>query len=136
MWSYVYSDELYHHGIKGQRWGIRRFQNKDGSLTPLGKKRVKENSDNNDNHDDYQKAHSKTSVKTLSDKELRDRVNRLNMEKQYKDLTAKKESESFISKTIKAAGTVATITGTALTIYNNLDKIAKIAKSASEKASK
>lgn len=32
---------LEHHGIKGMRWGIRRFQNKDGSLTPLGKKRAK-----------------------------------------------------------------------------------------------
>lgn len=31
--------ELYHHGILGQRWGIRRFQNKDGSLTEAGKKR-------------------------------------------------------------------------------------------------
>lgn len=31
--------ELYHHGIKGQKWGVRRFQNKDGSLTPAGKKR-------------------------------------------------------------------------------------------------
>ena len=31
---------LIHHGIKGQKWGIRRFQNKDGSLTTAGKKRV------------------------------------------------------------------------------------------------
>ena len=31
--------ELYHHGIKGQKWGRRRFQNKDGTLTPAGKKR-------------------------------------------------------------------------------------------------
>lgn len=31
--------ELYHHGIKGMKWGIRRFQNKDGSLTKAGKKR-------------------------------------------------------------------------------------------------
>ena len=31
--------ELYHHGVKRQRWGIRRYQNKDGSLTPYGKKR-------------------------------------------------------------------------------------------------
>lgn len=31
--------ELYHWGIKGQKWGIRRYQNKDGSLTPAGKKR-------------------------------------------------------------------------------------------------
>lgn len=34
--------ELYHHGIKGQKWGVRRYQNKDGSLTPAGKKRVAE----------------------------------------------------------------------------------------------
>lgn len=31
--------ELYHHGIKGQRWGVRRYQNKDGTLTNAGKKR-------------------------------------------------------------------------------------------------
>lgn len=33
------TDELYHWGIKGMRWGVRRYQNKDGSLTPAGKKR-------------------------------------------------------------------------------------------------
>lgn len=32
--------ELYHHGILGQKWGIRRYQNKDGSLTPEGRKRL------------------------------------------------------------------------------------------------
>ena len=36
---YRKNDELYHHGIKGQRWGIRRFQNEDGSLTSEGKTR-------------------------------------------------------------------------------------------------
>lgn len=40
MSNYIITNgELYHHGIKGQRWGIRRFQNKNGSLTPAGKKR-------------------------------------------------------------------------------------------------
>ena len=36
--------ELYHHGIKGQRWGHRRFQNEDGSLTTAGKKRISKDS--------------------------------------------------------------------------------------------
>lgn len=36
---HAYSNELYHHGIKGQKWGIRRFQNPDGSLTAAGRKR-------------------------------------------------------------------------------------------------
>lgn len=41
MYSYirpVRSDELFHHGVKGQKWGIRRYTNKDGSLTEEGKK--------------------------------------------------------------------------------------------------
>ena len=32
--------EIYHHGVKGQKWGVRRYQNKDGSLTARGKKRL------------------------------------------------------------------------------------------------
>ena len=35
----VYSDELRHHGIRGMKWGVRRYQNPDGSLTAAGKKR-------------------------------------------------------------------------------------------------
>lgn len=34
------NNELYHHGIKGQKWGIRRYQNPDGSLTPAGRRRL------------------------------------------------------------------------------------------------
>lgn len=37
--NYVFDDELYHWGIKGQRWGERRFQNEDGSWTPEGRER-------------------------------------------------------------------------------------------------
>lgn len=36
-------NELYHHGIKGQKWGVRRFQNEDGSLTESGKHRYNDN---------------------------------------------------------------------------------------------
>lgn len=42
--DYVYGKTLYHHGILGQKWGIRRYQNKDGSLTKAGKKRYSYNS--------------------------------------------------------------------------------------------
>lgn len=35
----TYKDELYHHGIKGQKWGVRRFRNEDGTLTKEGKQR-------------------------------------------------------------------------------------------------
>lgn len=37
---YWYADKLEHHGILGQKWGIRRYQNKDGTLTSAGKKRL------------------------------------------------------------------------------------------------
>lgn len=39
MWQYRHTDELYHHGVKGQRWGVRRYQNYDGTLTAAGKAR-------------------------------------------------------------------------------------------------
>ena len=41
MVYYSSNYELYHHGIKGQKWGIRRFQNPDGSYTEEGKRRLK-----------------------------------------------------------------------------------------------
>lgn len=39
MVYYVSNSELYHFGIKGQKWGIRRYQNEDGTYTELGKER-------------------------------------------------------------------------------------------------
>lgn len=53
---------LMHHGIKGMHWGIRRFQNEDGSLTPAGKERYSETSDS--------KQFNKTCEKALNDKKM------------------------------------------------------------------
>ena len=41
-YGYIKNDELRHYGVKGMKWGVRRFQNKDGSLTPSGKKRYRD----------------------------------------------------------------------------------------------
>lgn len=52
---------LSHHGVLGQRWGIRRYQRKDGTLTAAGKKRYKNdivfNKDNAHNHISKQKTY-------------------------------------------------------------------------------
>lgn len=64
----------------------------------------------------------------MSDAELRSRLNRLQMEKQYAQLsgTDVNRGKKFLGKLMKAGATVATVTTTAITIYNNIDKIKKI----------
>lgn len=42
MNDYLQIRELYHHGIKGQKWGVRRYQNEDGTLTENGQLRYNE----------------------------------------------------------------------------------------------
>lgn len=127
---YESNNELYHFGIKGMKWGVRRYQNKDGTLTSKGKSRYASGSINQNKtemHDDYARRHSKKKISEMSDEELKDRIGRMQMEQQYMQMSAQaKRGESKVDKIIKAGTTVATLTGTAITIYNNSDKILKI----------
>lgn len=75
-------NELYHHGIKGMRWGVRRYQNPDGSRTALGKKRE---SSRNDKEKKARKADVKNR-RTMSDVDLKKRIERMKLEKEYKTL--------------------------------------------------
>lgn len=127
---YESNNYLQHFGVKGMKWGVRRYQNKDGTLTPNGKKHYGSglaNQNNPEVHDDYARRHSKKSISQMSDAELRDRINRMQLEQQYSQLNDySKKGKSQVDKIVKAGTTVATLTGTAITIYNNIDKIKKI----------
>lgn len=101
--SFISDDELYHYGIKGQKWGVRRYQNKDGSLTAAGKKRRS----------------SSDEVRNMSTDELRQKVRRLNNEQRYIDLT--KSSSSSISKTADGIERVSRIGGDANKIYKSMN---------------
>lgn len=75
------SQSLAHFGIPGMKWGVRRFQNEDGTLTEEGKQRYGRDSE------PESKSWKKSDASNLSDDELRRRNNRLQSERQYRDLT-------------------------------------------------
>lgn len=96
-------EELYHHGIRGQKWGLRRYQNKDGSLTPAGRKRymtdanfrakyasnlpkTKKEETPAERHERLKKTTDANELykhkSELSNEELRDRIQRIQLEQQ------------------------------------------------------
>ena len=153
-------DELVHHGIKGQKWGRRRYQNKDGSLTPEGVKRYGSESNFETQYNAQQKAALKAvkdasnegvkaaragkeyeaersrkkqrkadkaleeavrdKARKMSDQELREAVNRLNMEENYTRMMQNREridvGESAVSKMLDGTMKGLTLASTALTI--------------------
>lgn len=107
---------LQHYGVRGMKWGVRRYQNKDGSLTPAGRKRYTDGEPSKKENAQVKKvvnaktASAKTtSEKTspspqkknlseMSDEELSRVIRRLQLEKQYKDLNPRTVSagEKFV----------------------------------------
>lgn len=134
-------DEFYHFGVKGMKRGVRRYQNEDGSLTSLGKKRDKMLSDRK-----TAKKHSTTSnmVKAeYSRREFEDAKTRLKLENQKKkskrqqDLEKKYIDQGFAkneaeikaynrAKTetiLKVAGGIALASAAAYVAYKHYDKV-------------
>lgn len=134
-------DELYHFGVKGMKWGVRRYQNEDGSLTSLGKKRDKMLSD--------RKIAKKRSTRSnivnaeYSRREFEDAKTRLKLENQKKkskrqqDLEKKYMKQGFTkdeaeikaynrAKTetiLKVAGGIALASAAAYVAYKHYDKV-------------
>lgn len=134
-------DELYHYGVKGMKWGVRRYQNEDGSLTSLGKKRDKMLSDRK-----IAKKYSTTSNivnAEYSRREFEDTKTRLKLENQKKkskrqqDLEKKYLKQGFTkdeaeikaynrAKTetiLKVAGGIALVSAAAYVAYKHYDKV-------------
>ena len=137
-------NNLQHHGIKGQKWGVRRFQNEDGSLTNAGKKRYSDGSDydkalkttkvlsdsidtvrkfksdNERSSDPDMERRIRKNVTQMSDKELQQKVQRLNMEDNYTRMMMHREQldrgESYVNKVLDVSSTALKGAATALTI--------------------
>lgn len=146
------NNELYHYGVLGMQWGVRRTpeqlghrtksygsarsakarvrvnKKKTGSTKPLTaeEKEVKKKEAIN-SHDPRQVYANKD---LFSDDELRSAYSRLLMEKQIKDLTPKQKNKGaeYIDAAIKWGGKVTGLIGTGVGIYNAVEKVEKIIK--------
>lgn len=128
------NSQLYHHGILGMKWGVRRFQNKDGSLTSAGKRHLEQNSKAKQGNNKKKKGHTTNkgkSINELSDDELRKRINRLELEKRYEALSKKEQKakmfdgKRFVTQVLENSGKVVATQLSTYVIGNMVNKVAQ-----------
>lgn len=101
-----------HHGVKGMKWGVRKRPSSSGRKSSKGQQK-RDTTGLKKGSDKAQKAPptktykgSRKAARKLSDSDLQDRVKRLNMEKQYRDLVSKQNPPSAISRGSKKVGSI------------------------------
>lgn len=116
-------EELYHYGIKGMKWGIRRYQNKDGTLTAAGKKREREKTRGWSKEAKEARRIKRKSVHQMTNKELQTLNRRMDLEANYRRL-----NPNAVQRGLAFVGAVGAGMGTVLTLQKNSEKLIKLGR--------